>query len=121
MSEKSMRKDLTEGSVPKLLLTFAAPLFVSNALQAVYNIVDMIVVGQVIGGSGMSAVSTGGNILKSIMTDKKNWIDKDGKKIEGNKLPDWEKLKPPAGLIKDGKEDKANKLQWDKLRDYLGH
>ncbi|MGM9976682.1 MAG: MATE family efflux transporter [Bulleidia sp.] len=63
MSEKSMRKDLTEGSVPKLLLTFAAPLFVSNALQAVYNIVDMIVVGQVIGGSGMSAVSTGGNIL----------------------------------------------------------
>ena len=63
MSEKSMRKYLTEGSVPKLLLTFAAPLFVSNALQAVYNIVDMIVVGQVIGGSGMSAVSTGGNIL----------------------------------------------------------
>lgn len=63
MSEKTMRKDLTEGSVPKLLLTFAAPLFVSNALQAVYNIVDMIVVGQVIGGSGMSAVSTGGNIL----------------------------------------------------------
>lgn len=66
-------------------------------------------------------ISTGGNILKSIMTDKKNWIDKDGKKIEGNKLPDWEKLKPPAGLIKDGKEDKDNKLQWDKLRDYLGH
>ena len=55
------------------------------------------------------------------MTDKKNWIDKDGKKIEGNKLPDWEKLKPPAGLIKDGKEDKDSKLQWDKLRDYLGH
>ncbi|MGM9940512.1 MAG: MATE family efflux transporter [Bulleidia sp.] len=63
MSGKSMIKDLTEGSVPKLLLSFAAPLFVSNALQAVYNIVDMIVVGQVIGGSGMSAVSTGGNIL----------------------------------------------------------
>lgn len=63
MSSKSMVKDLTEGSVPGLLLTFAAPLFVSNALQAIYNIVDMIVVGQVIGGSGMSAVSTGGNIL----------------------------------------------------------
>lgn len=64
MSEnKSMIKDLANGSVPKLLLTFAAPLFVSNALQAVYNIVDMVVVGQVIGGAGMSAVSTGGNIL----------------------------------------------------------
>jgi len=62
-SNKSMVKDLTKGSVPKLLLMFAAPLFVSNALQAIYNIVDMIVVGQVIGGSGMSAVAIGGNVL----------------------------------------------------------
>ncbi len=59
----SMVNDLTSGSVPKLLLMFAAPLFVSNALQAIYNIVDMIVVGQVIGGAGMSAVATGGNVL----------------------------------------------------------
>lgn len=62
-SGQSMVTDLTHGSVPKLLLAFAAPLFVSNALQAVYNIVDMVVVGQVIGGTGMSAVATGGNIL----------------------------------------------------------
>ena len=61
--QQSMVKDLTTGSVPKLLLVFAAPLFVSNALQAIYNIVDMIVVGQVIGGNGMSAVATGGNVL----------------------------------------------------------
>lgn len=60
---KTMVKDLTKGNVPKLLLMFAAPLFVSNALQAIYNIVDMIVVGQVIGGNGMSAVATGGNVL----------------------------------------------------------
>ena len=54
---KSMINDLTEGSVPRKLLAFAAPLFVSNALQAVYNLVDMVVVGQFIGGAGMSAVS----------------------------------------------------------------
>lgn len=60
---KTMVKDLTQGSVPKLLLQFAAPLFVSNALQAIYNVVDMVVVGQVIGGNGMSAVSIGGNVL----------------------------------------------------------
>ena len=35
----------------------------SNALQAIYNIVDMIVVGRCIGGAGMSAVSIGGDIL----------------------------------------------------------
>ena len=58
-----MVRDLTGGSVAKLLLQFAFPLFVSNALQAVYNIVDMIVVGQYIGGTGMSAVSIGGDIL----------------------------------------------------------
>ncbi len=56
-------KDLTKGSVAKLLLKFAMPLFLSNALQAIYNIVDMIVVGQCLGGAGMSAVSIGGDIL----------------------------------------------------------
>ena len=62
--QNSMVKDLTKGSVPVLLLAFAAPLFVSNALQAIYNIVDMIVVGQVIGKTGMSAVAVGGNVLQ---------------------------------------------------------
>lgn len=59
----SMVTDLTGGSVTKLLLRFAFPLFVSNALQAIYNIVDMIIVGQYIGGAGMSAVSIGGDVL----------------------------------------------------------
>ncbi len=61
-----------------------------------------------------------GNILKEIMLDKKNWVDAKGKKIDEKKLPDWERLKPPAGLVTD-KGDKDGKLQWDKLRDYLGH
>ncbi len=60
---KTMITDLTEGSVTQQLFVFAMPLFVANALQAVYNIVDMVVVGQVIGGAGMSAVSIGGDIL----------------------------------------------------------
>ena len=59
----SMVTDLTKGSVTKQLLKFAFPLFLSNALQAIYNIVDMIIVGWCVDGSGMSAVSTGGEIL----------------------------------------------------------
>ncbi len=59
----SMVKDLTTGSVTRQLLLFAFPLFVSNSLQAVYNMVDMVIVGQFIGGAGMSAVSIGGDIL----------------------------------------------------------
>lgn len=60
---KTMARDLTTGSVAKLLLAFAMPLFFANALQAVYNLVDMMVVGQLIGGAGMSAVSIGGDVL----------------------------------------------------------
>lgn len=63
VKNSTMVTDLTNGSVTGLLLRFAFPLFVSNALQAVYNIVDMIVVGQYIGGEGMSAVSIGGDVL----------------------------------------------------------
>ena len=59
----SMVRDLTQGPVVPLLLRFAFPLFVSNALQAVYNLVDMIIVGNYIGKAGMSAVSIGGDIL----------------------------------------------------------
>lgn len=62
-NQNTMVTDLTSGSVAKRLFKFAFPLFVSNALQAIYNIVDMIVVGQVVGKEGMSAVSTGGNVL----------------------------------------------------------
>lgn len=62
-AKKTMVQDLTGGNVAKLLLTFAFPLFISNALQAVYNIVDMVVVGQKMGKVGMSAVSTGGDVL----------------------------------------------------------
>ncbi len=58
-----MMRNLNEGSVGKVLVSFAMPLFLSNLLQAVYNIVDMIVAGQVLGSSGMSGVSIGGDVL----------------------------------------------------------
>ena len=60
---KTMIRDLTRGPVVPLLFRFALPLFVSNALQALYNLVDMVVVGNYIGAAGMSAVSIGGDIL----------------------------------------------------------
>ena len=66
MSNSCMVRDMTEGPVGRQMLAFALPLFVSNALQAIYNLVDMIVVGQFIGGAGMSAVSIGGDLLHMI-------------------------------------------------------
>ena len=64
--KNALIRDLTTGSVPKTLLTFSMPLFLSGLLQMVYNMVDMIVVGQMVGTSGLSAVSVGGEILMLI-------------------------------------------------------
>ncbi|MBQ9112145.1 MAG: MATE family efflux transporter [Clostridia bacterium] len=55
-------KDFTQGNISKQLITFALPLFLSNLLQVVYNMVDMIVVGNVLGKAGTSAVSVGGDV-----------------------------------------------------------
>ena len=58
------------------------------------------------------------------MLDKKGWVDPKGKKVDEKNLPDWEKLPPPPGLLQDEKEKNSNKeqrLDWAKLRDYLGH
>ena len=60
--KKTMISDFTEGNVTKQLVQFATPLFLSNLLQIVYNMVDMIVVGQVEGNAGLSAISIGGDI-----------------------------------------------------------
>lgn len=62
MQSKTYTQDFTKGSVPKQLLIFSAPLFLSNLLQIVYNMVDMIIVGQVEGKVGLSAVSIGGDV-----------------------------------------------------------
>ena len=60
--QKSEIKDFTSGNITKQLIVFALPLFLSNVLQIVYNMVDMIVVGQVLGKTGISAVSVGGDV-----------------------------------------------------------
>ena len=62
-SSGTMIRDMTYGPVVPQLLRFAFPLFVSNALQAFYNLIDMVIVGNYIGKAGMSAVSIGGDIL----------------------------------------------------------
>ena len=55
-------KDFTQGNITKQLIVFAWPLFLSNLLQVVYNLVDMVVVGNVLGKVGISAVSVGGDV-----------------------------------------------------------
>lgn len=62
MEIKKYKTDFTSGKVFGQLLVFATPLFFSNLLQIIYNIADMIIVGQSMGKVGLSAVSIGGDI-----------------------------------------------------------
>lgn len=57
-----MIQDFTRGNVTGQLLKFAAPLYASNMLQIVYNVIDMIIVGQMLGAIGLSAVAIGGDV-----------------------------------------------------------
>lgn len=64
---KSLIQDFTIGKITPQLMRFALPLFLSNLLQVVYNMVDMAVVGKVLGNPGLSAVSVGGDVT-SLLT-----------------------------------------------------
>lgn len=56
------QKDLTQGSVTKQLILFSLPFLASNLLQALYNLADMLIVGQFCGPVGASAVGIGGQV-----------------------------------------------------------
>ena len=58
-----MINDLTKGSVPGKLIRFSLPFVLANLLQFLYNIVDMIIVGQFVGSAGLSAVSIGAEFM----------------------------------------------------------
>jgi hypothetical protein len=54
--------DLSKGNVVKQLLVFALPFLLSNFLQSLYSVVDMVIVGQFSGMQSMSGVNIGGQV-----------------------------------------------------------
>ncbi len=51
-----MVKDLTRGSVGRLLLLYSLPLFFSNLFQQVYSIADSVIAGRYAGNDALAAV-----------------------------------------------------------------
>lgn len=49
-------KDLTEGKEGKLILNFALPMLFGNVFQQLYNVVDSIIIGKVLGSEALAAV-----------------------------------------------------------------
>lgn len=66
MGKKKLITDFTSGCVPKQLALFMLPFMASNAMQVLYSIVDMIIVGQFVGKNGLSAVSQGSMLISFV-------------------------------------------------------
>lgn len=50
-------KDLTQGNLLKNMIKFCIPLLITNLLNSMYNIVDGIWVGRLVGDEGMAAIT----------------------------------------------------------------
>lgn len=62
-----MVRDLTKGSVPKHLITFAIPIILGNLFQLTYNAVDSIVVGRYAGAGSLAAVGTANPVMNIVI------------------------------------------------------
>ena len=57
-----MTKDMTNGKIMKSIITFCLPLMLGNLFQQFYNMADIIIVGQFVGKTALSAVGSVGSL-----------------------------------------------------------
>jgi putative MATE family efflux protein len=62
MQKTTLENNLTEGSVVIQLIKFALPFMLSNLIQTLYNVADMLIVGNYTGTAGISGVNIGGQV-----------------------------------------------------------
>lgn len=67
MSKKTVLKDLTEGIIWKQLLLFALPLLGSSFIQQLYNTVDLLFAGNMIGKEATAAVGASSLVITCIV------------------------------------------------------
>ena len=63
----SDKTDFTQGNILKKLVLFMVPIFGALVLQAMYGAVDLIIVGWFGTTAGISAVSTGSNLVNLVV------------------------------------------------------
>lgn len=60
-------KDLTTGNEVKVILKFTIPILIGNMFQQLYNTIDSIIVGNVLGKNALASVSASFNIMLVIL------------------------------------------------------
>ena len=63
----NMNVDLMHGPILKSLLLFMLPILVSNLFQQLYNTVDTMIVGNVLGDSALAAIGSCGSIYELLV------------------------------------------------------
>lgn len=58
--------DFTKGSITKSLFYFSIPFLITNLIQSLYNIVDIMVVSYFCGATGIAGASIGGNVTNTV-------------------------------------------------------
>ncbi|MDF2484376.1 MAG: mepA 7 [Herbinix sp.] len=61
------QKNLSKGNVARQLITFAIPFIISNIIQTLYSVADMVIVGQFNGTASMSGVNIGGQVTMIVL------------------------------------------------------
>lgn len=60
-------KDMTQGKILPLILSFSVPLLLGNLFQQTYNIVDTAIVGQTLGSEALAAVGSSTSVQFLVM------------------------------------------------------
>ena len=77
--------DLTKGNIWKQLVWFAVPFFISNLIQSLYSLIDLIILGHFGGTNSISAANIGGQVLV-ILTNLAAGLSGGGTVMLGNYL-----------------------------------
>jgi len=62
------KQDLTQGKVSRQLAIFAWPLVLTNLLQTLFSLTDLLLAGRFLGSEAMSAVAIGGQSVLFLLT-----------------------------------------------------
>ncbi len=60
--KRSLGTDLTRGPIMSTLLMFAIPIVMTNLVQQLYSMADLVIIGQFVGTAGTVGVNSGGEI-----------------------------------------------------------
>ena len=64
----AIMKDMTAGSPIRLILSFAAPLFIGNIFQQIYTMIDTMEMGYFVGDDAISAVGAASSLYNLLMS-----------------------------------------------------